>query len=285
MVRPELVAASTWHGRSGAVRHAFRYRIDFVLIDPEAPAHAPLFRPQPVGRWPASTTATMAARRRRRGRGLGATGSCRGGRSRGLPAPAADAAALVRHGVQPGELLARVPRRGAGRGDRRGQQHLWRPPQLSLRQARVRADRTRRRRHGLARSFTSRRSRTIAGRYAFSFDIRDDAIAIRIAHRNGGEGLVATLEGRRLPLTAPRRAPRGRPLSRRRTSRHRADPLAGAAALAQGRAIPAAAASARRGRHHMTQLPDQPHRERLSRQLRANRDRPPARAHARGTCP
>ena len=44
----------------------------------------------------------------------------------------------------------------------------------------------------------------VAGRYAFSFDIRADAVAIRIAHRNGGEGLVATLEGRRLPLTAPR---------------------------------------------------------------------------------
>jgi DUF1365 family protein len=44
----------------------------------------------------------------------------------------------------------------------------------------------------------------IAGRYAFSFDVRDDAIDIRIAHRNGGEGLIATLEGERLPLTAPR---------------------------------------------------------------------------------
>ena len=40
---PELVAATTWHGRTGAVRHAFRYRTDFVIIDPEAPAEAPLF--------------------------------------------------------------------------------------------------------------------------------------------------------------------------------------------------------------------------------------------------
>ena len=40
--------------------------------------------------------------------------------------------------------------------------------------------------------------------YAFSFDIGSEAIAIRIAHRNGGEGLVATLEGPRRPLTAPR---------------------------------------------------------------------------------
>src|SRR4051794_7137572 len=33
----EHVSALTWHGRRGSVRHAFAYRIDFVLIDPDAP--------------------------------------------------------------------------------------------------------------------------------------------------------------------------------------------------------------------------------------------------------
>ena len=41
----------------------------------------------------------------------------------------------------------------------------------------------------------------VKGRYEFSFDIRPDQIAIRILHRNGDEGVVATLSGPRAPLT------------------------------------------------------------------------------------
>lgn len=41
---PEIVRGTTWHGRFGAVRHAFRYRMDFLLLDPEAHTAAPLFR-------------------------------------------------------------------------------------------------------------------------------------------------------------------------------------------------------------------------------------------------
>lgn len=44
----------------------------------------------------------------------------------------------------------------------------------------------------------------VAGGYAFQFDIRPEAIAIRILHRAGDAGLVATLAGPRLPMTAPR---------------------------------------------------------------------------------
>ena len=75
------------------------------------------------------------------------------------------------------------------------------------------------------------------------------AIAIRIAHRNGGEGLVATLDGPRRPLTAPGllRAALRFPFAG--APRHRAHPLAGAAPAAEGRAVPAAAAAARRGHH------------------------------------
>ncbi len=46
--------------------------------------------------------------------------------------------------------------------------------------------------------------RDIAGSYAFSFDIGPQAIAIRIAHHDGGEALVATLTGPRRPLTTSR---------------------------------------------------------------------------------
>jgi len=42
---------------------------------------------------------------------------------------------------------------------------------------------------------------TIAGRYEFSFDINDDTICIRILHKNGAEGVIATLEGHRQKMT------------------------------------------------------------------------------------
>ncbi len=41
----------------------------------------------------------------------------------------------------------------------------------------------------------------VAGDYQFHFDIRPDRIAIRITHLNGDQGVVATLRGRRQPLT------------------------------------------------------------------------------------
>ncbi len=34
----EHIAGQTWHGRKGEVRNAFRYGVDYVLLDPEAPA-------------------------------------------------------------------------------------------------------------------------------------------------------------------------------------------------------------------------------------------------------
>jgi len=42
----------------------------------------------------------------------------------------------------------------------------------------------------------------VAGDYEFTFDMRPDRIAIRIVHRNGDEGLIATLTGPRRPLTS-----------------------------------------------------------------------------------
>ena len=35
------IAGHTWHGRKGAVENAFRYSIDYVLLDAEAPLRAP----------------------------------------------------------------------------------------------------------------------------------------------------------------------------------------------------------------------------------------------------
>ncbi len=41
MSRVRHIAGHTWHGRKGAVRNAFRYSIDYVLLDGEGPVEAP----------------------------------------------------------------------------------------------------------------------------------------------------------------------------------------------------------------------------------------------------
>ena len=60
----------------------------------------------------------------------------------------------------------------------------------------------------------------IGGTYAFTFDIRPDRIAIRIDFADGPDGLVATLTGKRHPLTTRRAltALLRRPLGARRVS-------------------------------------------------------------------
>lgn len=40
-MRPMLLAGQTYHGRKGAVANAFRYSVDYVLIDPEGDAPLP----------------------------------------------------------------------------------------------------------------------------------------------------------------------------------------------------------------------------------------------------
>ncbi|MEO1138503.1 MAG: DUF1365 domain-containing protein [Pseudomonadota bacterium] len=40
MIRPDHIAGHTWHGRKGAVQNAFRYGVDFVMLDAEAPVRS-----------------------------------------------------------------------------------------------------------------------------------------------------------------------------------------------------------------------------------------------------
>lgn len=203
MVAPELVAATTWHRRTGAVRHAFRYRVDFLLLDPEAPANAPLF-----GR---NRRAVASVHDRDHGglpgKGEGAPWARRALATSGV---ADDCRLLLL--TQPrwlgtvfnpvsfwlamrGEaLLAVIAEVNNTYGDRHS--YLCARPDLApIAPGDVVTAR---------KVFHVSPFQPVAGRYAFSFDIRDDAIAIRIAHANAGESLVATLEGARLPLTAAR---------------------------------------------------------------------------------
>lgn len=203
MVGPEILRATTWHGRFGAVRHRFRHRIDFVLFDPEAPADAPLFR----------RNAFSVASVQDRDHG-GAPGAGEGApwARRALAAAGAPERCRLLLLTQPRwlgtvfnpvsfwlafdgpALIAVIAEVNNTYGDRHN--YLCAKPGLAP--------------IGPGDVVTARKVfhvspfQPVAGRYAFSFDVSEAAIAIRIAHRDGAEGLVATLEGARLPLTAPR---------------------------------------------------------------------------------
>lgn len=203
MVGPELLQATTWHGRFGAVRHRFRHRIDFVLLDPEAPATAPLFR--------RNAFALASVRDRdhggKPGAGEGAPWARRALSAAGVP----DRCRLLLL-TQPRwfgavfnpvsfwlaldgpALVAAIAEVNNTYGDRHS--YLCAKAYLApIRPGDVIAAR---------KVFHVSPFQPVAGLYAFSFDVTDAAISIRIAHRNDGEGLVATLEGERLPMTAPR---------------------------------------------------------------------------------
>lgn len=199
----ELVRASTYHGRTGAVRNRFRYRLDFVLLDPEADDRAPLFRRNR----PAVASVHDRDHGGRRGEGEGAAWARRAFEAAGLP-PGFRLLLLTQprwFGVvfnpvsfwfafRGRALVAAISEVNNTYGDRHG--YLCAKPDFA---PIVRGDVMTARKVFHVSPFQD-----VAGRYAFSFELRDDLIAIRIAHRNGDEGLVATLEGARLPMTAPR---------------------------------------------------------------------------------
>src|SRR6056297_3597319 len=100
------IAGHTWHGRKGAVENAFRYGIDYVLLDAEALLEAPrLFGRNRTG------LASVWDRDHGGARcGLGARDAGRARLARPRPDRASDTAARVGPCVQPG-LVLDLPRR------------------------------------------------------------------------------------------------------------------------------------------------------------------------------
>ena len=227
----ELVRGSTWHGRTGAIRDSFRYRLDLVLLDPEAESRAPLFRRN--GRAVASVNDRDHGGPR--GRGEGAAWARRAFETAGLapgfrlllltqprwfgvvfnpvsfwfafsePAARSDAGSGTGPDSGPDfgpdsgrasgpALVAVIAEVNNTYGDRHG--YLCAKPGFVPIGP---GDVTRARKVFHVSPFQD-----VAGEYSFRFDIREAAIAIRIGYRNGAEGLVATYEGERLPPTAPR---------------------------------------------------------------------------------
>lgn len=200
--RVEHVEGHTFHGRKGAVSNAFRYSLDYVLLDAEAPVRGPrLFRRNRPG--PVSLHDSDHG---------GPAGEGRG--------PAWVRAVLRAHGIaQPERILLLAQPRVLG--------HVFNPVSFwlcqdgtgALRAVIAEVTNTFRERHSYlchkpdgapigprdrlraSKIFYVSPFQPIAGGYEFRFDIRDDRVGIWIDYSSGGGGLIATLTGRRAPLT------------------------------------------------------------------------------------
>ncbi|ETX27094.1 DUF1365 domain-containing protein [Roseivivax isoporae] len=198
----EHIAGHTWHGRKGAVKNAFRYGIDYVLLDAEAPIRGPrLF----------SRNGCNVAALRDRDHG-GAPGQGAG--------PAWARAVLAEHQVRAeGKLLLLAQPRILG--------HIFNPVSFWLAHDRdgaltaviAEVTNTYGDRHSYLCSkgdgsaigpeddlharkiFHVSPFQPVEGGYVFRFDIRPDHVGIRIDYDRTEGGLVATLTGRRRPLT------------------------------------------------------------------------------------
>ncbi|QBY02419.1 DUF1365 domain-containing protein [Rhodophyticola sp. CCM32] len=203
--RIDHIAGETFHGRRGAVENAFRYSIDYVMFAPEAEATPPRL----LGR--------------NRGNLFSLWDKDHGGAPKqGRGAPWAREV-LATHGLAaatngPLYLLAQPRMLG----------HVFNPVSFwlaydadhALRAVIAEVTNTFGDRHSYLCAFDDHREITrsetlsarkilhvspfqpVEGRYRFRFDIRADRIGIWIDYATGNEGVIATLTGRRRPLTS-----------------------------------------------------------------------------------
>lgn len=214
----EHVAGETAHVRRGRVANAFRYGIDYVLLDPAAARGPRLFarnRANLVSVWDRDHGGPP-------GKGEGAAWLHRVLADHGLP-PAGRVLLLTQprilgHVFNPVSFWLCLDAEGALRvvvaevtntfGDRHS--YLCHRPDLEP----IRPDD----RLHAQKVFHVSPFQPIAGEYVFRFDIRADRVGIWIDHRNGEAGVYTNLTGRRRPLTAAGilRACLRRPLGSRR---------------------------------------------------------------------
>ncbi|MGI9391522.1 MAG: DUF1365 domain-containing protein [Boseongicola sp.] len=199
---PEHIVAVTTHTRRGEIRHSFSHGVDYVVIDPEAGLPGPwLFSrnrmnlvsihdcdhggPIKSGRGPAWARSALAAR--------------------GLEVAGIQLLLLTQPrflgyvfnpvsfwlAMDDDALVAVIAEVSTPYGDRHS--YLCHLEEF----APIRADSS----ISAPKNLHVSPFQEVAGTYQFNFDVRADRIAIRILHRNGSEGVVATLSGARAPMT------------------------------------------------------------------------------------
>jgi DUF1365 family protein len=197
------IEGTTFHGRRGDIENAFRYSVDYVLLDAEAEVEAPaLFARNRAGLFSLHDTDHG-----------GPPGQGRG--------PAWVRAVLASHGLAvPGRILLMAQPRVLG--------HVFNPVSFwlvhddadALRVVIAEVTNTYGDRHSylchhddlspIGREDTLKARKIfhvspfqpVEGGYTFRFDIRPDKVGVWIDYSAGNGGLIATLTGARRPLTA-----------------------------------------------------------------------------------
>lgn len=201
MTRVDHIRGETFHGRKGAVKNTFRYGVDYILLDPATAKGPSLFSVN--GRNVTSLHDTDHGGPPGQGRGadwvrdvLAAHGLPGADRIQLLAQPR-----VLGHVFNPvsfwlchdgaGALRVVIAEVSNTFGDRHS--YLCHRPDLEPlgREDTVRA----------TKIFYVSPFQPVEGGYAFRFDIRDDRIGIWIDYTAGQGGLIATLTGRRVPLT------------------------------------------------------------------------------------
>lgn len=198
----EHIAGTTTHRRKGAIKHHFSYDVDFVLIDPEATATGPAL----FGR---NRFNLMAVRDRDHGgpmsKGRGPIWAREVLESHGLTHDGVELRLLTQPSylgysfnpvsfwlaLRDEALVAVIAEVSTPFGDR----HSY------LCHARGFAPITAQTRITTQKSLHVSPFQEVAGEYTFHYDIQRDRIAINILHRNGDQGVSASLFGPRAPLT------------------------------------------------------------------------------------
>ena len=201
MTQVDHIRGETFHGRKGAVTNQFRYGVDYILLDPATAKGPSLFSVN--GRNVTSLHDTDHGGQPGQGRGadwvrdvLAAHGLPGADRIQLLAQPR-----VLGHVFNPvsfwlchdgaGALRVVIAEVSNTFGDRHS--YLCHRPDLAPlgREDTVRA----------TKIFYVSPFQPVEGGYAFRFDIRDDRIGIWIDYTAGQGGLIATLTGRRVPLT------------------------------------------------------------------------------------
>lgn len=199
---PQHISARTYHGRQGRVKNAFRYSVDYVLVDPEQTKGPVLFS--------RNRTNLLAVHDKnhggRPGQGSGVAWARRALAEAGLPDVEKHQILLL---TQPSfigytfnpvsfwlvmdktELRAVIAEVNNTFGDRHS--YVCYNPGFTpiAPQDRIVARKV----------FHVSPFQDIAGDYRFNFDVEPDQINIRIEHRSGTGRMVATLAGHRTALT------------------------------------------------------------------------------------
>ncbi|MEQ3624877.1 MAG: DUF1365 domain-containing protein [Celeribacter sp.] len=208
---PELIRAKTWHKRIGGPANTFTYSVDYVLLEPEAPAVLPwLFAVN--GR----NLASVCDRDHggRRGQGQGADWARAALRDRGHPDLARMKLMLLAQPRIAGFLFDPVSFWLCIDGDDAlraviaevnntfGDRHSYlcvHPDGRAIRPDDEMA---------AEKVFHVSPFQDIAGGYTFRFRLTDSAVAVHIRHErmtpDGPRGLIATVGGPRLPLSSRR---------------------------------------------------------------------------------